>query len=246
MNLRNIIHPLLALALAAAANAAGQILTLPIRFHLTEGVAMSHKGQAMDMWVTPEDLEKTVLPEVNRIWKPAGIRFVIERCQTRPLPLLEDRDALIKFVENSKRSDSGALNRQRVASIDKLLDPAERHPTALNVYLFPYIGSTYQGYARLGGTHAVCAVWTDKASGGRKPPVRALLIEPEPMKAGSLARTIAHEIGHNLGLNHPPKDLPNPTPRLMGGSRHGYGLTPGEIETAREMARRIIAKPDIR
>ena len=55
----------------------------------------------------------------------------------------------------------------------------------MNVYLLPYIGATYQGYANLGGNQAVIGVWTDKASRAEKPPVKALLVEPEPMKVGS-------------------------------------------------------------
>ena len=43
----------------------------------------------------------------------------------------------------------------------------------MNVYLLPYIGATYQGYANLGGNQAVIGVWTDKASRAEKPPVKA-------------------------------------------------------------------------
>lgn len=121
-----------------------------------------------------------------------------------------------------------------------MLDPAGLHPTAHNIYLLPFIGSTYQGYARLGGNHIVVGVWTDKFSKGTKPPVKTLLMEPEPIKAGSLARTIAHELGHNLGLNHPPKKEGGTTGRLMGGKVQGYTLTPEEITKARTIARRNI------
>ena len=241
MNRRIIIHPLLALFLAAAANAADEILTLPIRFHIAKDVTMNVKGQEMDMWVTPDEIEKTVLPEVNRIWAQADIRFTIERCQAEPLLPVESRDEALRYVEKFKRGDEATEGNKRVESIDQLFDPKERHPTVLNVYLFPFIGSTYQGYARLGGTHAVCSAWTDKPFGGKKPPVKTLLVEAEPMKVGSLARTIAHELGHNLGLVHPPKDEPDPTPRLMGGRKQGYGLTPEEIATARQTAGKHIA-----
>ena len=211
-------------------------ITLPVRFHVVEGVTMTVKDHKLDPWVAPEALRNTVLPEVNRIWAPARIRFTIERCRREALLAPDNRDELIRIVENAKRSDPPARNRRRVQSIDQLLDPAERHPTALNVYLLPFIGSTYQGYARLGGRQAVVGVWTDKPSGGKRPPDKVLLVEPEPFQVGSLARTIAHELGHNLGLTHPPKDLPNPTPRLMGGRRHGYGLTADEIDKARKQA----------
>jgi hypothetical protein len=119
-----------------------------------------------------------------------------------------------------------------------LLDPAQRHPTAHNVYLLPYIGATYQGYAQLGGTQVVVGAWTDKPSRGEKPPVKTLLVEPEPMKFGSLARTIAHELGHNLGLSHPDKSEVSAVGRLMGGAKQGYGLTPEEIAKARQTARK--------
>ncbi len=38
----------------------------------------------------------------------------------------------------------------------------------------------------IGGNQAVIGVWTDKPSRGKKPPVKTLLVEPEPMKVGSL------------------------------------------------------------
>jgi len=241
MTRKPIVHLLLAMLLMAIPTASvaadEEVITLPIRFHIAEGVVMHLKGQTMDMWVTTDDLKKVVIAEVNRIWKQANIRFTIERCRREPLRSPGNRAELIKIVENSKRGDAETKGTGRVASIDRLFDPSERHPTAQNVYLMPFIGSTYQGYARLSGTHVVVGVWTDKASKGKKPPVKVLLAEPEPMKVGSLARTIAHELGHNLGLSHPPKDLPDPTPRLMGGRIQGYGLTPEEIAKARDSAR---------
>jgi|GEM_PF-671251 len=217
------------------------MLTVPIRFHVSQGVTMTVKGQAMDVWVKPEDLTGPVIGEVNRIWKPANIQFEIERAQIEPLLKPADFAELLKSVENAKRGDEEERGSKRTDNIQKLLDPAQRHPSAHNIYLLPYIGGTYQGYAQLGGTQVVVGVWTDKFSRGEKPPVMTLLVEPEPMKVGSLARTIAHELGHNLGLTHPDKSIVSPVGRLMGGRTQGYGLTPEEIATARQTARRHLA-----
>ncbi len=220
----------------AALLAAEPEITLPIRFHLTQGVKMTVKGQEMETWVQPGDLTGPVLAEINRIWKPAGIRFVVERAQAEPLLKLANQAELIRIVENSQRGEEEIPGSGRTAAIGKLLDPAQRHPAALNVYLLPYIGATYQGYANLGGKQAVIGVWTDKASRAERPPVKALLVESEPMRVGSLARTIAHELGHNLGLVHPDRAESSKVGRLMGGGKQGYALTDEEITKARKIA----------
>lgn len=218
------------------------LLTLPIRFHITQGATMTVKGQKMEVWVQPADLTGPVVQEVNRIWKPANIQFTVERAQLEPLLQPANFAELLHSVENSKRGDEDNPDSNRTGNIAKLLDPAQRHPSAMNVYLLPYIGGTFQGYAKLGGNQAVIGVWTDKFSHGEKPPVKTLLIEPEPMKVGSLARTIAHELGHGLTLEHPAKSIQSDIGRLMGGSRQGYGLTPEEIAKARQSARKHLAK----
>ncbi len=230
--------PLLLIAWVSACTcmAAEQIITLPIRFHLTQGAKMVVKGQVMENWVQPADLIDSVLTEVNRIWKPAGIRFVVERVQCESLLKPADFTDLVHLVENWKRGDEETAGSGRTDAIAKLLDPAQRHQTTLNVYLLPYIGATYQGYANLGGNQAVIGVWTDKASKAEHPPVKALLTEPEPMRVGSLARTIAHELGHNLSLTHPDKSEVSTVGRLMGGRKQGYALTEEEVTKARKVA----------
>ena len=235
--------PLLVLMLIGSClSAAETTITLPIRFHISQGAKMTVKGQVMETWVQPADLTGPVLAEVNRIWKPAGIQFVVERAQAEALLRPANFAELIQIVENSKRGEEEVAGSGRTSAIGKLLDPAQRHPSAMNVYLLPYIGATYQGYANLGGNQAVIGVWTDKASRAEKPPVKALLVEPEPMKVGSLARTIAHELGHNLGLVHPDKAEVSKVGRLMGGGKQGYALTDEEIAKARKTAQKHARK----
>lgn len=55
-------------SLAAAADES--VLTLAIRFHITQGAMMTVKDQPMEVWVKPGDLTGPVLTELNRIWKP--------------------------------------------------------------------------------------------------------------------------------------------------------------------------------
>lgn len=209
-------------------------ITLDIAFHIITGLAMSVKERSLGMWVTCEDIANAIIPEINRIWRGAGISFAVKSCANEPSLNPRNKRELITVIEEARRGEDS----DRQSSISKLINQNLRDNTALNVYLLPFIGSAYQGYATIGGNTAVVSVWSDKESGGREPPMQVLLVEPRPMRKGSLARTIAHELGHNLSLRHPPKNIPNPTPRLMGGSIQGYELTSEEVTSARDQALR--------
>ena len=130
------------------------MLNIPIRFHITQGATMTVKGQEMKVWVTPEEVTGPVLAEINRIWKPGRVRFTVERAQFEPLLQPGDFYELLKVIENAKRGVPEKPGAGRTAKIAKLLDPAHVNHDALNVYLLPYIGMTYQGYARIGGNQA--------------------------------------------------------------------------------------------
>lgn len=212
------------------------VLTLPIRFHIMSEATMTLKDQKMDMWVNPEDITGPIIQELNRIWKPANIQFSIESATVKPVRQPKNFADICQDIANFKRGDEVTKGNQRIEMIDQLLDPKHHNPRSLNVYLLPYLGGTYQGYATLGGNNAVVGVWSDKYSKGKKPPIKTLLVEPEPMKRGSLTRTIAHEIGHNLTLQHPDKSVITKEGRLMGGSVHGYALSKEEIIAARASA----------
>jgi hypothetical protein len=200
------------------------IIRLPVRFHLITDVAMEKRGVTMSTWITEDEVRDRVLPEVNRIWQPAGIEFVLEGVVVQPGADVPDRDGVLRAIARSKRSKPGTPQ-----------DPGN-HPAILNVHLFPYLGQTFQGFADLGGTHAVLGLWTDKPSKGQDPPQKVLLVEEGPFRIGSLARTCAHELGHNLTLRHPPKDPESDLRQLMGGYRQGCQITPEEAAQARTAA----------
>ncbi len=219
---------------------AEDIITLPLRFHIAQGAEMTIKAKKLEAWVKPADLKGPVLIEINRIWKQAGIQFVIERAEEEAVIKPADYAEIIQYVENAKRDENGHGDPTRIQKIMQLVDPAKSNPKTHNIYLMPYIGGTSQGNAQFKLQGIFVGTWTDKASRGLNPPVKTLLSEKEPFKVGSLARTIAHEIGHTLGLNHP-KSSSGGGAQLM--SSGGYVLTPTEITTARKIAQAIKSDP---
>jgi len=204
-------------------------INFPIAFNIVTEISLTKKNQQMSTWVECFDISNRIISEVNKIWLPAEIVFSISRCKAIPALTPSNIEAFKIDIVTYSRKD---LTSSRKSSIEAFLPPPQ--PNALNLYLFPYVGDTSQGYANRGGKGIVLGVWTDKPSRGLEPPKKTKIVEPLPMEEGSLSRTVAHEIGHVLGLRHP-EDSPT---SLMG--RDGYTLTTNEINKAREKAATMI------
>ena len=210
------------------------VLELPVRFHLVRGVTQIVEGEKLENWVTKDQVEQVLLPEVNRIWMQAKIRFLCESVSEETISQSPERDQIVKQLTNIKRGEDSESS---IRLCEKLVDPTKFDRYSMNLYFLPYVGRTFQGIADFGGNRVVVGEWSDKATGGREAPEKVLLTEPEPFMKGSLGRTLSHELGHNLRLKHPAKDA-TPMGRIMGGGKHGYLLTPEEIAIARESAQK--------
>ena len=216
------------------------IIRLPIRFHMIR-TALNKGPVTMDMWFSPQDIHQTLLPEINRIWEPAGIEWYAEQVVDQEP---EERADLHDTLQEISRANRTTKNRTHL--IKSLVTPKYRHPVFHNVYFVPFVGSTTQGFATFGGPVSILnpdggnqcfvGVWTDKPSGGKKPPQKFPLIEKGSFRIGSIARTVSHELGHNLLLSHPERSTQTQFHRLMGGKKHGYRLIDSEIVRARKTA----------
>ena len=68
----------------AKLSAALPILNVPVRVYIISDMQMSKQGQDLSSWISESDFSREVLPEVNRIWKPARIVFSLESVQKAP------------------------------------------------------------------------------------------------------------------------------------------------------------------
>lgn len=208
-------------------------IEVPVIFHFLREVYMQKSTVNMWVYLMKSDIEEQILPEVNRIWKQANIVFLPLNIESdnQSLTAQQKQDAAIIEFSNGRDEPD------RQPAIKRLVKGFEiEDKRGINVYFIPFMGSTNQGITQeMTSTHPfiTCGCWTDKPSHGKRPPVKTLMVEPEPFVVGSLGRTIAHELGHALSLLHP---TTSSTPRLMGGPISGYGLTKEEITQARNRA----------
>ncbi len=215
---------------------AAPVMMLPLCFHIIDGLPMQKKGVEMVSWVSPENITQTLLPEANRIWLPAGIQFQISCINKINVVDHPRKLELLQQVEQASRDEDGKSDKQRIHALDALIDKKSHNPSAINIYLVPYLGEASQGNTSRKQRRIYLGQWTDKASKASMPPLKFSLIEVGEYRQGSLGRTLAHEIGHVLGLQHPDKTSQVEFDLLMGGRKEGYTLTTQEIQTARQFA----------
>lgn len=221
---------------------------------IVDDLSLNKKQQIMNSWVDTQDIRNAVLPEINRIWAPAAVYFEVRyvaAIASHPHP---QKTALLEAIVRSKRDASGHSDPERIRKYNKLLNYhiAETLPahgvmdysgeSVISVFLVPYLGETSQGNAKRKKRRIIVGQWTDKPSKGALPAQRLPLIEAQPMNVGSIARTMAHELGHILGLAHPDKKRQTQFGLLMGGRRAGYDLTQQEILMARQAASQLNAR----
>lgn len=229
---------LLNLQFSAPCNAAYSDTTiqLGIRFHIVSGLPMQKKDVALHSWIQASDIENTVMPEVNRIWQETNITFTLEKIVLTQALNPANKPILIDYIVNAHRDSAGKSDPKRIKKLTKLIDPTHHSDSHINVYLVPYLGETSQGNANRKKLRIFVGLWSDKSSKAQRAPEPVELTEGLNFRKGSLSRTIAHEIGHVLGLKHPDKSNQTQYGLLMGGKLPGFSLTAKEIEIARENA----------
>lgn len=223
---------------------AAPVITVPVRVHVVRDLAMPKDGLVMQSWVTEQQVRDVIVPEVNRIWRAADIAFRLEAvgtAATRPLP---DRRALIDAVVAARRDADGESDPARIRHLEALVSFLPAAPGTVDVYLVPYLGEASQGNTKRSLRRVFVAQWTDKASKGRLAPERFQLTEAGAFTRGSLSRTVAHELGHVLGLRHPDEPADTVSGRLMGGRLPGDSLTAEEVAKARRKADKLARRVD--
>lgn len=176
----------------------------------------------MTSWVTQDDIRNIVMTEVNAIWHAAGIRFepVCVRSSQSLKPPQKQR--LLEGIANARRDADGRSDPGRIKKLKRLIDFTDERAGAINIYFVPYLGEKSQGHAKRKRKQIFIGQWSDKKANGA-PPKKFQLTESRPFKDGSVSRTLAHELGHVLGLKHPDKKLQEEFDLLMGGSKRVIG-----------------------
>lgn len=220
------------LLILPAIASAGSI-TVPVKFHLMHDVVIQHGNQAMDVWLTEPEIRGKIIEEVNRIWSAAHIQWVVSDVVTEDSRKIPDKVKQLAFISNSARDISGKADKRVGTILYNLIDKNNVSHSAVNIYIVPFMGNGSQGKTLRSKNVIFIGLWSNKSSHGINTPTKVKLTEPEPFQDGSLSRTVAHELGHILSLQHPNKSTQIEFNRLMGGKKPGYKLTPNEIEKAR-------------
>ncbi len=142
----------------------------------------------------------SALASANTIWKRPTLQSV-----TMNATIVEE-NAL--SPSNSQQLKAAILattrdNNQAYKAYPSFFDPSKRSGDnkTLHIYVVPFYGQTLQGVTMLNRREIIVGSWSNK-SGGGAPQKRNITEFPSNTCAQSFVRTLAHEFGHGLTLQH--------------------------------------------
>ncbi|MFT5680763.1 MAG: hypothetical protein ACI8RZ_001669 [Myxococcota bacterium] len=196
------------------------MISLNLRIHIMRDVddwVHAAGARLNNDHIQPADIVNEILPEVNRVWKQAGVRWVLESVVEEAMVRTTTHEQDVAFVMAAARDAEGRSDPERLPLLNQMMAAKHRSTTEqlaantnlFHIYLFPFVGNSSQGNAmrRFDGS-TVVSTWSNKYKRQRDrsthcaPQRRPFSESWDVFVVGSIGQTIAHEVGHVLGLRH--------------------------------------------
>jgi len=207
-------------------------IIIPIKFYLVRNANMKKDGLVLTNWLTAANINSLLLPEINAIWRQAGIVWKsngVDDYNTDdnniPPSMATDIVSVYKGMPKKERAKKFRFLRNLASKLKK--------PKQFTVIIVPFLGSNIQAVGFRPHKTLFVSAWSDKSSLGKLPPEKIAAVEKKPFKKGSLAHTIASMLGRQFGVHK----ISCQEYCLFGneGTR-GYILSPTQIAVTRMAA----------
>ena len=213
---------------------------LPINVYIIDNMDMNVKGVEMKSWIDSDDVED-VFEEINTLFfNKVGIEWEINEINIYDAP----EDSQLDYISELTRDTDKYPNTKRMEAYTSLIPEGKYSKEFNNIYFTTFHGNTRQGNANANKTNRTIDVeddihftmigtYSNKHNNGRKPVKRKLLPEDG---VPSISFTVAHELGHVLGLDHLDTNVDN----VMNGPTSSLKYTEEQEKTMKESLDRFI------